>query len=369
MIPPAAASLEHHARPGETLRLAPDTLWFLAEGEVVVHCADRPVEVWRAPRPLDLAGAVRGAPHARFVAATPARAVGVRLTEADPALVRDALAREASGLWDRVATDVRRDDSTFLAWGVPVPGPWRFADVRGVVLAVDGDPARVRESLPRGVRPLCGGRFLLGLTRLAGAASRDPRDTRAFTYREITPFVPVLGPGGPAAFVPELYVDAWMAMVLGREIHGFPKRTGRIDVRDDGADLVIDGRLALRVRYTVGEPIAVGTVVEGLVGHLAPSRRLSALAGRLAERWNAAERGARLPVLVHKRIGDPRVAGARFERETLVRVPFRFDPIREARAVAITAAELDVGPGVVHGVVRAAWRLDTAFEFGAGTPA
>jgi hypothetical protein len=356
------------ARPGETLVLAPDTLWRLAEGEVVVHCADRPVEVWRAPRPLDVAGALLGSPHARFVAATAARAEGVPLAEADAADVRDALAREAAGLWDRVATDVRRDDSSFLPWGVPVPGPWRFADVRGVVLAIDGDPARVRASLPPGVRPLCGGRFLLGLTRLSGAASLDPRDPRAFTYREITPFVPVLAPGGPAAFVPELYVDAWMAMVLGREIHGFPKRTGRIDVRDDGAELLVDGRLALRVRYELGEAMPVGGVVEGLARHLAGSRRLAGLAGRVAARWDAAGRGLRLPVLVHKRIGDPRASGAAFERDTLVRVPFRFDPVRAARAVTVTAADLDAGPGLVHGVVRAAWRLETGFAFGPGTP-
>ncbi len=368
----AAATLERRAAPGETLVLPPDALWLLAEGEVVVYAADRPVEVWRAPRTLDLAGSVLGSPHARFVAAAPARAVGVPRAEADPVALRDALAREAAGLWGRVAVDVRRDDSSFLPWAVPVPGPWRFADVRGVLLAVEGDPRRIRACLPRGVRPLCGGRYLLGLTLLAGAASLDPRDPRAFTYREITPFIPVLAPGGPAAFVPELYVDAWMAMTLGREIHGFPKRTGRIDVRDDGADLVIDHRLALRVRHTVGDAVPVDVVAEGIVGHLGDGMpghgHVTALAGRLAGRWNAAGRGAYLPVLVHKRIGDPRSSGAGMERDVLVRVPFRFDPVRAANAVTVTAAELDAGPGVIHGSVRAAWRVETGFRFGPGRP-
>ncbi len=357
------------AERGQALELEPGFLWQLTEGEVVAYRAGRPTEVWRAPRPLDAASAITGDRSASFVAACDVRLEG-RPIDAVPneEIIRE-LARENALLWRRIEADARRDDDTFLPWARPVPGPWWFRKATAIVLVMQGEPARLRRSLPRGVHllPGTGGRYLLALTRFEDVGSLDPRDTSRFAYHEVTPFLPVWsGRRGPAAFIPELYPDAWMAVILGREIHGFPKRTARIGFHEDGADLLVDRRLAARVRYG-GEAARDPHAALGELTHrISGSAWLGTRAAALLRRRDGSG-GLAFSTLLHKRIGDVRTAGRTLALDDVVRVPVELDPIRGAALLSGLSVEVPGGPGILHGSALAGWKLETGFRFGEGT--
>jgi hypothetical protein len=348
--------------------LTTDRFWTLLAGEVVVHRAGRPIEVWRAPRALDVAGTVRGRRSARFVAATDVRVEGVSRGALGDGAIIAALADEASVLWDRIETDARRDDDMFLPGATPVPGPWWFRKVTGAALVVQGDAARLAAALPRGVHllPRTRGRYLLVVSRLDEAGTLDPRDGRRFLYHEVTPFVPVWSVRtGVSVFIPELYPDAWMAVILGREIHGFPKRTARVGFHDDGAELLVEQRLAMRVRWRAEAPCSPGLAVRHLVDHMADTSAIGRAAQWAVDRWHGQSRLG-FAALVRKRIGAPGTAGRDAEIDELVRVPFGLDPIERAEPLVVTEADLPGGPGVLHGQVIAGVRLRTGFRFGKG---
>lgn len=274
-----------------------------------------------------------------------------------------ALAQETRMLWSRVEADARRDDDTFGDWTRPVPGPWWFQKAEAAVVVMQGDPARLRACMPRGVRPLpgTGGRYLLAITRFDGVGSEDPTDRQRFSYHEVTPFLPVWsGFRGPATFIPELYPDAWMAVILGREILGFPKRTARIGLRDDGGELIVGGRLALKIRWREACPAvpnaAIGALGRALVPFDLTERVLRAV---VPER-------PKFSALVHKRIGASETAGQTLAIDALVRVPVQLDPIQKADSLEGLQVEVGDGPGILHGKAIAGWRLHTGFHFGEG---
>jgi hypothetical protein len=360
--------VRRHVADGERLLLQDlgEYVWLLARGEVVVYRAGRAIELWLATCTLDLAGSLRGSASASFVAVGSVELIGVPRARLDASLLAELLALESEQLWRRIEEDARRDDDTFLPWAVPVPGPWWFRRARAVAMVVQGDPDRIAACMPRGVRPLpgTGGRYVLVLAQFDEVGSEDARDPRRFSYREVTPFLPAwTGLRGPCAFVPELYPDAWMAVILGREIHGFPKRTARIGYRDDGGELLVDRKLALRVRWREREDAAPATVVGELARSLIPHRRSEQLAtwlvDRLPERLGFA-------AVVRKRIGAPQSSGRSFEVDELVRVGVRLDPIRAAARLHGFAAELADGPGILHGQVLGGWQLHSGLRFGPG---
>jgi hypothetical protein len=347
---------------GERLELPRDRLWLLDRGEVLVYRGVRPIELWIGPRSLD--AAARG--EASFVAVGPVELIGIERAHVEPTELAQLLADENAVLWQRVGLDAERDDDCFLPWAVPVPGPWWFRRARAVVMVVQGERERIAACMPRGVRPLPGtaGRYLLVLARFEGVGSIDSSDSQRFVYHEVTPFLPAWsGLRGPCAFVPELYPDAWMAVILGREIHGFPKRTARIGLREDGGELLVERKLALRARWRGSSQGDRGVIMGELVRALIRSDRVADLAELLVDR---------LPdrlgfsALVHKRIGAPQTAGQTFEIDELVRVPVSLDPIARAEHLDGFTAELGDGPGILHGDVIGAWRLESGLRFGPG---
>jgi hypothetical protein len=352
--------------PGEALELSGDAYWFLDEGELVVRRAGRPVEVWTAPAPLDLAGTVRGTRDVTFVAIDRVVVRRVPVAELDGASLPAALADETTRLWARIEADCRRDDDMFLAAAMPVPGPWWFRRARAAVFVMQGDRRRIAELLPRGVRALpgTGGRYLVALTRFDGVGSLDPRDRGQFSYHEVTPLLPVWsGIAGPAAFVPELYPDAWMAVILGREIHGFPKRTGRIGFRDDGGELLLDRRLVFRARWAGREVLDPFDALGEIAGHVTGAGWLGSLTSRAA-RVLAGRVAPTMAALVHKRIAAAETAGTTLAIDEIVRVPLELDPI--VRAERLTGARVDATGTVLHGELVAAYYLESGFRFGPG---
>jgi hypothetical protein len=348
---------------GERLVLPSDHVWLLERGEVLVYRGTRPIELWTAPRSLDAAGS--GA--ASFVAVGQAALLGIERSRVEPAVLARLLGEENATLWARIGLDAQRDDDLFLPWAIPEPGPWWFRRARAVAMVVQGDRRRIAACMPRGVWPLPGsdGRYVLVLVRFEDVGSVNSNDPRRFVYHEVTPFLPAWsGLRGPCAFVPELYPDAWMAAILGREIHGFPKRTARIGLRDDGGELLVDRKLALRVRWRSGaeqQPSAVvAELADALFGSDTVARLVEIAVDHLPDRLGFA-------ALVHKRIGAPQTSGRSFQVDELVRVPVSLDPITRAETLELEVAELGDGPGILHGRILAAWHIESGLRFGPGT--
>lgn len=200
--------------------------------------------------------------------------------------------------------------------------------------------------MPRGERPLpgTGGRYLLAITRFDGVGSEGPSSHQRFSYHEVTPFLPVFsGIRGPATFIPELYPDAWMAVILGREITGFPKRTARTGLHDNGGEPIVGGRLALKMRWREACPTvpsaAIGALGRALVPFELTERVLRAI---VPER-------PKFSTLVHKRIGASKTAGRTLAIDEFVRVPVQLDPTRKAATLQGLQVEVGDGPGTLHG--------------------
>lgn len=353
---------------GATLSLPPFCLARLVRGEVLLHVAKRPLEVVRAPAWLDVLGARTGRAQATYVAVTD---VVIEMRDAHTLSPNDwnaALASESERHWARAASEASRGDDLFLPGAVPIAGPWWFRTAHARVLVVRGDPRRLATMLPPSVRlvPGTAGRYVIAMVRFEGAHALDREGTEPFAYHEVTPFVPAFTVRtGPVAFVPELYPDAPMAAALGREIHGFPKRLGRIAFERDGADLIVARALALRTRFRRRRPIDRFELTSAIARAMTGSDRIARAAAQIVRTLDG-RTAPRFSVLVRKRIGAPETAGRTLAIDALVRVPFVLDEIRDAAVLEDFDAQIADGQDVLHGHVEAAFALTTGLRFGVG---
>jgi len=107
------------------------------------------------------------------------------------------------------------------------PGEWVYRDAHYLVADMDIDPAAARRWIPA---PL----------RLAKPATASiftawfPINTFGSVYREAGLFLHVEHRKKPAVFSPWMIVDDDVALILGRELLGYPKKMGEIDFRIEG---------------------------------------------------------------------------------------------------------------------------------------
>jgi hypothetical protein len=277
------------------------------------------------------------------------------LTESALTLVGAELERTTA---ERAAL-TRTLDEQFDSGARLVPGPFRFGPIDARVFVVDGDRDRMRAALPPGLHlvPGLGARYVLIVANISGA--RSVHDPRTFAYRETTPLVPVLCErGAPGLFVPELYPDAAMPTMIGREIYGFPKRVARTWLSDGAADVVVDNRRILRARWGRRRALGDTAFFQELAGHLSPALARPA-------RWASAAVGLPLPVYVRHRVPSRRRLRPGANRvDDLVSIPFRFDPFTQPhRLDEVDVRFADQHP-VLHGDVLAGFAVTTGFRFG-----
>jgi hypothetical protein len=149
--------------------------------------------------------------------------------DAHPALVRallDAVAQHARDLADDEGQTLEALDAFFpRGFGALTPGPY---DCRDVTLHLfpfalpEAEDHPMQVSRPAGVR-YASRMFMVALVKMRD--TRHPAFDKAFNYDEVTVFVPALVEGQkvPYLHVPFIYADNAMAIILGREISGFPK--------------------------------------------------------------------------------------------------------------------------------------------------
>jgi acetoacetate decarboxylase len=162
----------------------------------------------------------------------------------------------------RLSTADGRDDGIQSVYGqrgywsrlleMVSPGDWLYRDAHYLVADVEVDARAAARWVPRPLK--------LAEPALASVFTAwFPFTTFGSTYREAGVLLQVRHHGRPAVFCPWMIVDDDVALILGRELLGYPKKLGEIsfDIQDDrirgvarrrGAELIrMEGRLGERL--------------------------------------------------------------------------------------------------------------------------
>lgn len=251
-------------RAGEAIpEPSPGELLLLARGELEVRAAHRLLELREGPAVLLTREPLRLRARSEVVVAyVGADTIASRGNGSAHAALCDVYERELARVETWRAQELRKSDDFFVDDGAElVPGPYRFGPYRATALLMEGDPGRLRHELPPGLSPIpgLGGRHLIVLSEIEGCTSLHPdSDGRAYEYLEVAAFLPCIGPRlVPGMYLPRVYPDAYLPILLGREAFGFPKRLGRVLRRDDGFDLVASHRNVVRARWN-SSPLEAG---------------------------------------------------------------------------------------------------------------
>ena len=263
-----------------------------------------------------------------------------------------------------------------------LPGPYDADDVHivGMLMETD-DRCWAKRHLPPGVwrPPGLRDKYLIVMAHFGSVACRHPKANGvSFDYRETTVFIPSVAGWRPGAYSPILFPDNAMAITLGREIYGFPKRFGRTQLEIDKkyAELEVDDKLQFWCGWDHTETVPTERYVDRFVEEAFGNRWWADKAGNAAgfffRRLFEPERDNTWPsmsVFVRKQLPDvalPCEKDLIYESDKLVRVPFdvsdvkhcellhglRFEPGREAsflppsRCLLAGHATMDMGFGV-----------------------
>lgn len=384
-----ACARPHALKAGELLLeegKPPEHVYAVTAGELVVTRQGHELRVLTAPTLVGMPGAVDGAPRTASVRAfsdvqaweLDAGAFRALLDE-DVALARAVmgeLAGELRGLHQAHARHLASyHDFVVSPNARMVTGAYEAYPFEELLFVLEDDARRLAALLPPQVRALPGwrGRFLVTVNFFVrgGRGSTFPPD---FTvpYTEVTVFLPCLGPTlVPSVFCPELYLDNYLMISLGREVYGFPKRYGVIERRADGVDVSFGGLLRHRLSWAGRSPLGLGAFgreVLAALGLGAVPRRLDGV----GDRAGAAVLGhpgllPPLPLLVRRqepeiREGfDGRADGLRVDH--LVEIPFHVLSATDFhRLDAATARHF--APGLFGGRVVGAFSQTLSFAFG-----
>lgn len=322
-------------------------VFFLLDGEVAVTRDDKLVTLVQAPEILGLVAVIDGQPRtASLEAFSDVRVASMphqlleALLDTSPRASRNLIRflshqlrvqYEQSDLIQRHFEDFFRSPKAEL-----VPGPYVADPFDMYIFVMQDDPRRLEDLLPRGVRPMPGteGRYLLTFNFFNRTYSKHAEGAgRAFTYNETSAFLPCLAPRmRPGMFIPELYPDNFLAITLGRELYGFPKRFARtsLDAQRGLIDLVLARRMTLRATWDAVEAVQPEAFLIKMIRLFWPrwvpeyARRVATTALGLVERHVPEDRRPAMPVFVHKQIPDSAEGMSEGKAiDELVEIPFQ----------------------------------------------
>ncbi len=225
-----------------------------------------------------------------------------------------------------------------------LPGPYVADDVQlvGMLMETD-DRCWAKRLLPPGVwrPPGLRNNYLIVMAHFRNVTCKHPLAGEvSFDYRETTVFIPSVAGFRPGAFAPILFPDNAMAITLGREIYGFPKRFGRtqLDLDRRYAELEVDDKLEFWCEWGEEQPLPtpqyVDKFVEAAYGDRWWADKAGDVAGWFFHRLFSPDRGNTWPaasVFVRKQLPDvalPCEKDLVYERDNLVRVPFDVSDVK-----------------------------------------
>ena len=241
-----------------------------------------------------------------------------------------------------------------------VPGPYKGEGVEMyIVFAKVPGPVPL---LPPGLcQPNPGpfpGLIMLVFARFPQFVQPDYPDAKPFVYNETAFFVPCLMYSQKKPFVhlrffvPALYPDNFMAILLGREIYGFPKRAARTYIPEDPRTrrlrLLLDGVQVARLDYGPKRVSLDTSSPKTFLKSLA-TNGATALAEPIRAWLNLVMRAMkRIPVAVLKQIPGPQMTRQRVDYEVnqLCLSPFRVHGFEKAEL--LTDVRLRLGGNIPY---------------------
>jgi CRP/FNR family transcriptional regulator, cyclic AMP receptor protein len=363
-----------------------DDVFFLRTGELAVWRAGRLITLLEGPRVVGLSSSLDAQPRtASLEVLRDAELIGVRgdvfrqlvAEHSDlSAAVITALSNELREAWQAQERDRASLDDFFESPSARlVPGPYT-ADVELRTFVMQDDASRLRGLLPPGCTPLPGleETWVLVLSHFRDVHSTRVGQQRSFSYREVTPFVPCLGPDSqPGLFCPELYPDNYLAILLGRELYGFPKRMGQVHLGPTHVTVAAGHHLVLRAGWSgerAGDAALVGAHLASMITPLPAlvTKAAGTLFGLFTHR-SSQPLWPTVSVLVRKQI--PQASSVYDERalhiDELVRVPFVLENVSAFAVLDDPEVQFFQQDFLVGGQARIAFKQDLRFTFGAGT--
>jgi CRP-like cAMP-binding protein len=372
-----------------------EALYVLVRGEIAVTRKGRLVTLTAAPNVVGLISIIDGGARSASLSAFAATETFALSREDFEALLvmspvlnanlRLHLAGEVRTLYERQDTLMRHFDDFFESPNARlVPGPYFGELFDQYVFVMEGQRDALVGLMPPGCTtlPLLGGRYLLTFNFFPGLTTRNPSGRgKKFAYAETTPFIPcaVTPPGRslPAAmglYCPELYPDNYLAIALGRELYGFPKRFATTTRTASSVDLVMGGRMILRATWREQRAIEAdrfavectqALLAGSPIGHLlAPVQ--SAIVS-LVHRNGPQPYWPAMPVFVHKQIPD--VVSENevvYEIDELDEIPFRVKALCDFKVLNGAGVRFLSDDWFLGGRCLGAWRFRMSFEFGKG---
>ncbi len=356
--------------PGETHALRPGEMLFVHGGFVHVAPTQGDARTARAPfaagmleeavgEPVDIV--LEGLEHSSGFLFTPGQLHAMARQE--PLMRKLLYALYEYELW-RLTDETRNYRKHLHDFYAPhtaalLPGPYDADDVHllGMMMETD-DPCWAKQHLPRGVwrPPGLRNNYLIVMAHFSNVVCRHPMASGVnFDYRETTVFIPSVAGWRPGAYSPILFPDNSMAITLGREIYGFPKRFGRTQLEIDRgyAELEVDDTLQFWCSWKEPEIVSTECYVDRFVEEAYGNRwwadKLGDVAGFFFRRLFEPDRGNTWPpmsVFVRKQLPDvalPCEKDLVYEQDTLVRVPFDVSDVKHC--ALLPDLEFNVGRG------------------------
>lgn len=396
--------------PGETTRCRPEQVLVVLDGRWCLEENGAHKRVWSGPDVLNLG---RPDPHGppdqlevhalsevHLVALLRDRLFSVCSRHpASAEVLLDALSAEL----DRCERRVSRFESYLRDHFLPgnaliVPGPYETPRVDMYLFVMEGG-FHQESGFPPGVFGFprktptgsqLGRRYILAMARFSHLASSHARGALvSFSYEESAVFVPCWSPTfGAAYFCPEIYPESYLAIAIGREVYGLPKRFAYTTIPDISAEpdpgdplrrwatLILDGHLAVDARWQEEHPYDdVGPFMSDFLGSLfgqRPTRPMAPLLARVGQWWFPGEDGQCahrpspvVPVVVRHRV--PRIGPRRYVSCAYDRLRLTcFHVTRLARCVRLARPEVSLPPSTlpVSGTCLAAYQVQIALRMG-----
>ena len=252
-----------------------------------------------------------------------------------------------------------------------LPGPYTADPVDMIMLIMQDDPVRLRTLLPPHLHllPFSKDRYLVVFSHFKGmTTTHHIGQNKDFEYRETAFFIPAWGrrPEGWGAFCPELFPDSYLAIVLGRELYGFPKRDGAtyMPKNDDKAQLIIENKVQMEASWKDKHSISAKAFTQACTTAMLGDARWVNLLGQMAgdtfefllkQHWE--ELIPRVPVLVRKQEADVAFRDETqpvLKQDRLRRIPFntfhyRGFHVLEEPQVAFHSSDIPLGGRCVAG--------------------
>ncbi len=316
-------------------------VFFLLRGEVRTTIDERTMALRQAPTRLGLLSLIDGRRRTASIEAFSECDIAMLDKESFDHLI-DSRPQMLHALIRQVTEELRQyqrsddasrrsfDDHFHTPNARLIQGPYHMDDFSMTARWMETEESRIRACLPDGVRPLLGGRYLLTFNDFPKTFSEHPSAKgKSFAYRETTPFIPVLGPSGrPGVFSPELYLDSYMPIVLGRELYGFPKRFGVATFSEKSIDLQIGSNFVLRAAWSRATPTDFGGVMMAFQRALFPfpmpgqTQRLLTAIFQMLNRESVRKHWPSVPVFVHSILPEAHGDASDARIDELVEIPF-----------------------------------------------